>query len=144
VGFAWFWWFLFSKTCDFCVQYSRLDYKQHLQMNSVLNTVFCGKFTVISSGVIYYLLYLKINCIYTKKTRCCVWKSCSHNWEWFVNKQSLPWSNPRGKNVWLWLLLVVDTHRTDAIRNSMGRVFMSVFGLEEVTRDLYRQYSLIN
>jgi hypothetical protein len=35
-------------------------------MNNVLNTVFCCKLTILSSGVIYYFVYLKINCIYTK------------------------------------------------------------------------------
>jgi hypothetical protein len=46
--------------------YSRLDYKQHIQMNHVLNTDFYCKLTVLSSGVIYYFVYLQVNCIYTR------------------------------------------------------------------------------
>jgi hypothetical protein len=37
-------------------------------MNHVLNTDLYCKLIVFSSGVIYYFVYLKINCIYTKNT----------------------------------------------------------------------------
>jgi hypothetical protein len=70
------WWVLldFGDLCSLrlatCVyrppSSSRLDYKQHLQINHISNTDFCCKLTVLSSGVIYYFVYIQINCIYTR------------------------------------------------------------------------------
>jgi hypothetical protein len=139
------WWVLLDFG-DFCSlklatfvyrppSYSRLDYKQHLQMNHVLNTDFCCELTVLSSGIIYYFVYLKINCIYTQKRVVAFGsRGCKIGSDSSTNNHYLDQIHEEKMSgcdcCWWWTHIVLM--RSDI---QMGRAFMSVFGLEEVARD---------